>query len=426
MPVAGLRGTGDWGTDERPKNFRESILWMNPNGDTPLLGLTSKVNKKYTTDDPEFSWWAEPQDIIRLQVAAQVGNTVADTLVTVDSPDPDSTNIKRNYGTAGHLVPGDILMVEPSADSATDNFERLIVTQVHSDTAFSVARAQFGTAVAQIANDAYLLHIGNVFPEGSGAPRSATRNPIKQSNLTQIFKTAYEVTGTAAETKTRTGDPIKNDKKRKSFDHAKAIEMAMLWGIKSESIDPVTGKPRRTMGGLRSFIPAANTKILAASWGLAKSASAGNNLMDAISPVFDYNSPAGDTRIGLIGNGALNALNKAILSGSGAAGVKIDFADEKKYWGMNFRELVFPQGRVMVKTHPLLSRHPLFTNSMWILDFSVIEYVAMRGRDTKAKDNIQLDEEDLQRGMWQTECSLRVDMAGQTLGYIGGFGNDPA
>jgi hypothetical protein len=34
--IAGLLGTGDWGTDERPKNFRESILWMAPKGDTPM------------------------------------------------------------------------------------------------------------------------------------------------------------------------------------------------------------------------------------------------------------------------------------------------------------------------------------------------------------------------------------------------------
>ena len=27
MAVAGLRGTGDWAADERPKNFREMILW---------------------------------------------------------------------------------------------------------------------------------------------------------------------------------------------------------------------------------------------------------------------------------------------------------------------------------------------------------------------------------------------------------------
>ena len=39
MAVAGLRGTGDWATDERPKNFREMILWRNPNGMAPLTAL---------------------------------------------------------------------------------------------------------------------------------------------------------------------------------------------------------------------------------------------------------------------------------------------------------------------------------------------------------------------------------------------------
>ena len=45
MAVAGLRGTGDWGTDERPKNFRETILWRDPNGSAPLTALMSKMKK---------------------------------------------------------------------------------------------------------------------------------------------------------------------------------------------------------------------------------------------------------------------------------------------------------------------------------------------------------------------------------------------
>jgi hypothetical protein len=58
MPaIAGLRGTGtaDWGTDERPKNFREMILWRNPNGSAPLTALMSKMRSE-STDDPEFAW----------------------------------------------------------------------------------------------------------------------------------------------------------------------------------------------------------------------------------------------------------------------------------------------------------------------------------------------------------------------------------
>ena len=49
--VAGLRGTGDWGTDERPKNFRELILWRDPNGEAPLTALMAKMRKE-STDDP--------------------------------------------------------------------------------------------------------------------------------------------------------------------------------------------------------------------------------------------------------------------------------------------------------------------------------------------------------------------------------------
>jgi hypothetical protein len=48
--IAGLRGTGDWGTDERPKSFREGILRFNPNGTAPIFALSSKAKKRTVTD----------------------------------------------------------------------------------------------------------------------------------------------------------------------------------------------------------------------------------------------------------------------------------------------------------------------------------------------------------------------------------------
>lgn len=422
MPVAGLRGTGDWGTDERPKNFRESILWMTPNGDTPLLGLSSQIKgKTYVVNDPEFSWWCEPQDLVRLQINGAHLST--DTLLNVDSADPTASVLKTSYGKATNLTVGDVLMVEPTADSASDTYERVIVTGVLSDTQFTVQRGAFGTTPAAISDNVYLLLIGSAFAEGTGAPSATSRNPIKFSNYTQIFKTSYEVTGTADATEARTGNVLTNDKKRRSFDHAKKLELALLFGQKSESVG-ANGKPLRSMAGLRSFIPAANQTILTTNWGLMSGA--GGSLIDAISPVFDYVSPGGDTRIAFCGNGALNGLNKAIAKVSGATGTQIMWGMDEKYWGMNFRELVFPQGRLMLKTHPLLSRHSIYTNSMFILDMSALKYAPMKGRDTKAFDDVQTKEEDVRRGYWQTECSLLVDFAGQTMGYVGGFGATPA
>ncbi len=419
MAVAGLRGTGDWGTDERPKDFRESILWMNPSGDTPILGLSSKAKgKKRVATDPEFSWWNEPADLVRLQVNGALGTS--ETVITVDSGDPTAANLKVNYGKATHLTPGDLLMVEPATDNATDTYERLIVTAVHSETQFSVQRGASGSSAASIADDAYLLLVGSAFAEGTAGPEATTRNPVKFSNYTEIFKTGYEVTGTADATMARTGNVLANDKRRRAFDHGKKIELAMLFGKKHETVGS-NGKPLRFMGGIREFIPAVNQTVFAANWGLTSGA--GGNMMDAISPVFDYSTPAGDSRVAFCGNGFLNQLNKAIAASSGAAGVQIFWGQNESVWGMNFRELYFPQGRIMLKTHPLLSRHSLYTYSAFVLDFSAMSYVPLQGRDTRPKDDVQNKDEDVRRGLWETECSLMVDFAGQSMAYLGGTNN---
>ena len=78
--VAGLRATGDYGSDERPKNFREMIMFRNPQGTSPIFALTSRA-KKRTVDDPEFSWWDEPNGNVRLEVNGEVSSS--GTLITV-------------------------------------------------------------------------------------------------------------------------------------------------------------------------------------------------------------------------------------------------------------------------------------------------------------------------------------------------------
>jgi len=53
MGFLGMRGTGDWVTDARPKNYRETMLFLYPNGDLPLTAMMSKM-KNEKVDDPEF------------------------------------------------------------------------------------------------------------------------------------------------------------------------------------------------------------------------------------------------------------------------------------------------------------------------------------------------------------------------------------
>lgn len=402
--VAGLRGTGDWGTDERPKNFREGILRFNPNGSAPIFALSSKGKKGKPTNDPEFSWWCEGNTIIRLQVNGAL--TSSATTVVVDTADPTSTTLGANYGTATHLKAGDILLVEPSADNATFDHELLEVDDVVSDTQFTVRRGAGGTTPAAISNDIWLTVIGSAYAEGTGAPRATTKNPIKFSNYTQIFKDSYELSGTADKTKTRTNNNYSEDKKRKMHKHSADIEFSLLFGRSAETTGD-NGKPKRFMAGLRSFIPSANTTIFS-------SATTRNSFFDAIAPIFDFDTGAGDTRMGFAGRDALLALSKL-------------FADEVVYnvnnkvtqYGMDFFEFTLPNGRVMMKSHPLMSRHTLYQKAMFIVDFDAFAYVPMVDRDTKAHDDVQNEDEDVRRGFIQTECSCSVDFGGLTMAYLG-------
>ena len=395
MPsIAGLRGTGDWGTDERPKNFRETILWRQPNGMAPLTALLSKMGDE-STDDPEFAWWEEELASIRI------------TETTGLAANTGSTTLTASGGGLYNLVPGDLLLVE-KVDQATYDNEIVEVTAVASDTSATIARAQAGTTVAAIAASTLLTKIGNVYEEGTGAPSASMRNPTKNLNYTQIFKTTYKITETAKRTTARTGDPLKNDKKRKMFDHSIAMEWAFLFGRKYETTGS-GGKPKRYTGGLRSFLTS-NVTVFSTT-------PTESTFLDAVYPVFNFSTGAGEERLVLCGNQAMNTLNQIAKSSSSS---RVNFDGVVRIYGMSLQRWILPQGVLYVKSHPLLNNHPRYNASMFIIDPTALKYRYLR--DTTFKDNIQANDEDTQRGQWLTEAGLEVHHE-KTMAYIGKFTN---
>lgn len=398
MPaILGLRGTGDFGTDERPKSFRELILWREPNGEAPLTALMSKMRKGSLTD-PEHSWWEEDLEVTRLQLNDATGMVAGDTTFTVDSG-------------AYNLVPGDLLMVEKEAAETTGYTAEIIkVSSVTSDTEFAGARGYGGTTAVAIADDTFLLKIGSVFPEGSNSPSASTRNPTKLHNYAQIWKTSYELTNTTKKTKFRTGDPLKNDKTRKMFDHSVSLELSAIFGVRNETTGS-NGKPERSMGGLLYMLQQYN-----ATNGFKRYTSAVtySNLLDDIYKVFDYNvrgGGSGNERLVLCGNGALNEMNK-LLTASG----QVNFKEVVKVYGMDLTKIVLPQGTLYLKTHPLMNRHPEFTYSAFIINPPGLTWRPLR--ETKSQDNIQAPDADTHKGQWLTEGLIEFNHL-QTFKYLG-------
>lgn len=400
MAIAGLRGTGDWGVDERPKNFREYILWRNPNGGAPLTAFMSKM-KSEGVDDPQFNWWEEELNVVRITTDTTVYATT-DTTLTVTATGGASSDM-GGY----NLVAGDVLLVEKAMPNNAYSHELIMVSSVTNNTTVVVVRGVAGSTAVPIAASTKLTKIGNSYEEGTTSPGATTRNPTKMYNFVQIFKTAYRITNTAKKTKLRTGDPLKNDKKRKMFDHSSALEMAFLFGKRYETTG-AGGKPLRFTGGLLwALAQYASTRITAFSTTVTET-----TLLNAIYPIWDYNTDAGAERICFAGNGALNTLNQIAKANSST---RINFDGYITMYGMRLQRWIFPQGEVYIRTHPLFNTHSLFTNDMMVIDPSCIRYRYMR--DTAPQDNIQAPDADEQKGQWLTEAGVELQHA-KTMCYL--------
>jgi hypothetical protein len=391
MAFAGLRGTGDWATNERPTDFREYILWARPNGSAPLTALLSKMASQKCSD-PQFNWWQEKLEAIRVQLTT--GFTTTDTTFTIT-------------GGGLSLVAGDVLMIEKTETAGYDN-EFVEVSSVTNDTTIVVKRGVAGTTAGTVASGSYLTKVGTSFAEGTPAADVTGRNPVLNYNYTEIFKTTVEQTRTATQTELRTGDSWANDKKRRAFDHSVDLEMAFLFGKRYETVGP-NGKPKRYTGGLRYFL-STNVTIFTTT-------PTEDTFLNAVYRVFDYNkdSGAGDERIVFCGNGALNSLNKLART---SASSRITFKEVIKLYGMNLQLWILPQGTLALRTHPLMNLHPRYTYSMFIIDPTNLRYRYLL--DTKFEDNIQLPGQDSRKGQWITEAGLEVNHE-YTMGYIGNF-----
>lgn len=400
MAILGLRGTGDWGTDERPKNFREMILWAKPNGTSPLFAMTSKVGKK-TTDDPEFSWWEEVMTIGRIQINGAV--LIGGTTITV--------NNGLNGMTAQDLKPGDLLLVEEGAETTGYGYEIVEVASITSATQFVVTRGAAGSTATAISDDTWLTLLTSAYEEGSAKPTATTRNPTKFYNYTQIFKDGYSITGTAKQTTSRTGDPLVNDKKRKMHDHARSLELALLFGKRYEGTGS-GGKPKRFTGGLLYFLAAASRVDVATAM---VGTDGIDGLLDILTDVFDLSgttSMSGDERLILCGNSAATAISKAVAKRG-----DINFGEMVKVYGMNVTRLTIPQGSFYIKTHPLMNAHARFTKAAFVVDVPGIKYRPLRNRDTMPVNDTQTPGTDAQEGHWLTEGGFEFNFM-QSMKYL--------
>lgn len=377
--IPGMRGSGDWSTpDERPKNYREMAFKLFPDSPSPFTYVLSKLPSK-AVDDPEykiFEW--------RLPVMAVTYAAEADTAEKVLAA--------QTTGASVAFKEGDILRNERTGEQV-----RVDSAPTSPYTNLTVTRGWGGTTAAAILDADVFRWVTSAYAEGTRSPTSVTRSPTTRTNYTQISKDTVKVTGTAEQMRTRPMKPWEQLKGECLERHMIKLEYTLIYGVPHEDTTSFDD-PLRTSGGLDYWITLAGQDI---------DFSAGtsmNKIEDAMEQTFRYGSR---DKIAFCGNRALLILTRAARSHTTIFS-RIEDMPREKTWGLSVTKLTGPFGTLSLVPHPLMTESVAATKDMYIIDPKYVEYVYMRGRDTKWKDRVEENDEDGRKGFFQTEFGLRL------------------
>lgn len=400
--VFGMSGTGDWSSpDHRPKNYRETAFELFPDSPAVLTYVLSKLPSS-EVDDPEYKlyeWRLPKMTCINKGASGTVTNALdTDTLTLYDTGDDPVLYAAEGATPAKHFKVGDILRVESGSGN-----EQVCITAIAANDQITVARYWGSTntpGTGQIADGAVLRWAGSVYAEGSGAPVAISKRATVVTNYTGIFKDAAEVTGTAEQMKTRPYKPWPQLKAEALERHMLKLEMAILNSVKQEdnTLDS-DGEYMRSTGGIRYWIDEAQGPVDFSSAGVDI-----DTVEDEMETTFTYGSKE---KMGVSGYRALNIINKLIRSNS-AWNWNAERLPKKQTYGLEVFQLRSPFGILNLVPHKLLAESSVQTQDLFILDTKYIEYVNMRGRDTFFKDNVQSNDADRRKGVYTTECGIRL------------------
>lgn len=386
--IQGLRGSGEFSTDFRPKNYRELFTLLEPQGNAPLNALLA-MGSSESTDDPEFKNFRDELPDRKLKVNGAVAST-STTAITVDASDDNK------YAINGAIV----------INSETG--EVMHVTADTTGTTLTVTRNVGGTS-HQIADNAELFVAGFAAQEGAGAPTAISFDAVVANNFCQIFRTAFSVTNTLNSTYLRTGDKMDEAMTKALKLHMSDIERAMFFGVKHEA-NGSTAQPTRYTGGLiNSLTNVVDINTDYASYGGTAAGEMTEEGFDnlLISTIFKYGS---SQKIAFVGENVANQLQQIGKDRWQPTAV------DGTYGVMLTRYQSFA-GDLMVHLHPQFRQIPGMKNAMVIVDFPYLSYRYLEGRDTQLLENRQSPDLDAQLHEYLTECGLEL-IQDKTHAYI--------
>lgn len=353
---AGIMNTSNFTQDIVVKSFAHMITRLMPNGDAPLFGMTSMLQTE-TALAIEHGFFTKT--MIFPQIVLSANATASDTTLNVTS--------------TINIVPGMILQL---------GNENVIINSVPSATTVNVTRAVGTTAAASAVAGAEAYQVGNAYEEASLRPNANNIQPVRITNLTQIFRNTWAISDTVRATQVIAGETsIVESKQDCSSLHAADIEKALFFGQKSMSTR--NGQPFRTMDGLINIV--GNISYYPATYVAANVTTAGSTtsysqLENILDPVFNQSTDpkVAKERVLFVGGTAFKVINQiGRLSG------QYFINDGQTSYGLQFSTFKIARGTFRMIEHPLFNSNKLWNKMAVAVDLSTFRVAYLGDRKTQ-------------------------------------------
>lgn len=348
-------------TDLAKRSFAAGLTRIMPNGSAPLFAMSGYA-KKTTALQIEHGYWSKT--MIYPSVTVNGSHLSTDTTINVDS--------------SIEIVPGELLRFQKAYAGTeaqhTAMAEIMLVENVVSATQITVVRGFAGSTPAALPDNTVLVSIGSAFEQGSNAPTSRAVKPVRHLNNTQIFRDAWDITGTLAAVQMEQGyNTVTENKADCGAFHAQAIEKAAFFSKKSMGWK--NGRPLSTMDGIESLIQ----QYAPANLYEAGATTSYTQLETYLNPVFDYMTDAmsGNVRTLFVGGTAMQVINNiGRLSGV------YQIMDGQTGFGLQFKQFKTSRGTFNIIEHPLFNTNTDWKKMAVAVDLSSFDFAYLQGRDT--------------------------------------------
>lgn len=358
---AGMFTTQQLTQDLAAKSFAGMITRLMPNGTSPLFGLTSMLESD-TAVQVEHGFFTKTMLFPQMTLSANA--SAVDTVFNVQS--------------TSNLLPGQIHRVDASG-------ENVIVNSVISATQVSVTRGVGSVSAAAITAPANAYQVGNAYEEASLRPNSLIINPVRITNLTQIFRNTWSISDTIRQTMMIAGDTnVAETKTDCAGFHAADIEKALFFGQKSQGTR--NGQPFRTMDGLISIV--GNLSYYPSSYSAPNITTAGGTtnytqLEAAFDPMFNQatDPKVANERVLFVGGTARKVINNI-----GRLNGTYMMVDGATSWGLQFSTIKLARGTLRVIEHPLFNTNASWSKMAVGVDLTTFRMAYLGDRKTQHKE----------------------------------------